>query len=133
MRASEIIARKRDGLKLGQAEIDFMVQGFVKGEIPDYQIAAFLMAVYIRGLVKEETFFLTKSMIDSGETVNLSVIEGIKVDKHSTGGVGDKTTLVLAPLIATAGLSMVKSPAGHWDTLEGLLISSSQYPVFELI
>jgi pyrimidine-nucleoside phosphorylase len=108
MRPHDIIAKKRDGLKLSKNEIDFMVQGFTDDEIPDYQMAAFLMSIYINGLADKETEFLTDSMIHSGEQIDLSSIDGIKIDKHSTGGVGDKTTLVVVPIVATAGVKIPK-------------------------
>ncbi len=108
MNMNDIIAKKRDGFKLSEEEINFFVEGYTKGEIPDYQASAFLMAVYINKLDKEETFQLTKAMKYSGDVVDLSSIEGIKVDKHSTGGVGDKTTLIVGPLAAACGVSIAK-------------------------
>lgn len=103
MRAYEIISKKRDGGSLSPEELKFFVSGFTKGEIPSYQMACLLMAIFLRGMDEEETYSLTLSMLRSGRTLDLSAIPGKKVDKHSTGGVGDKVSLVLAPAVAAAG------------------------------
>lgn len=106
MNTVEIIRKKRQGKALSIEEIDFVIQNFIQGKIPDYQIAAFLMASFIVGLNKWETTALTSSMLFSGEVLDLSAIKGIKVDKHSTGGVGDKTSLIVAPIVAAAGVKV---------------------------
>lgn len=104
----DIIHNKREGKELSKDEIDFFVNGYVKDEIPDYQASALLMAIYFKGLSKKETFLLTDAMRCSGDIVDLSSIPGVKVDKHSTGGVGDKTTLIVGPLAASCGISVAK-------------------------
>jgi pyrimidine-nucleoside phosphorylase len=106
MRPFNIIKKKRDGEGLSPQEIDFFIKGITKGEIPDYQATALLMAIYFNGMTDDETYHLTYSMMHSGEVLDLSDIPGIKVDKHSTGGVGDKLSLTIAPLIAAAGVPM---------------------------
>lgn len=108
MRAVDIIEKKKHGLELTKDEIYYIIHGYTKGEIPDYQISAFLMAVYFKGMTSSETSNLTMSFVESGDQVDLSAIEGIKVDKHSTGGVGDKISLIVIPLVALAGIPVAK-------------------------
>jgi pyrimidine-nucleoside phosphorylase/thymidine phosphorylase len=104
MRAVDVLKRKRDGLELAHDEIAFLVDAFTRGEVPDYQMSAFLMAVFLRGMTESETVALTDRMLRSGSILSFDDVPGPKVDKHSTGGVGDKTSLVIAPLAASAGL-----------------------------
>src|SRR5687767_12046933 len=104
MRTVDLIQRKRDGEELRAEEIQYLVEGYTRGEIPDYQMSAFLMAVFFAGMTEGEADELTALMVRSGETIDLSDIPGIKVDKHSTGGVGDKTSLIAAPIAAAAGV-----------------------------
>ncbi len=108
MRMVDIIANKRDGKILSREEIHFFVEGYVKGEIPDYQASALAMAVVFRGMTNEEIAILTDEMQHSGSVMDLSTIKGVKVDKHSTGGVGDKTSLVLCPMVAACGAKVAK-------------------------
>ena len=106
MTANELIRKKRDGASLSSTELQFMIGGFVEGAIPEYQMSSFLMATYFRGMTPEETREFTRLMLHSGEVIDLSKIPGVKVDKHSTGGVGDKISLPLAPIVAACGVSV---------------------------
>ena len=108
MRMYDIIQKKRDGNELNAEEIAFLIRGYVDGSIPDYQMSAFLMSVFFKGMTEAETHLMTMEAAKSGDMVDLSAIEGIKVDKHSTGGVGDKTTLIVAPIAAACGVKVAK-------------------------
>ncbi|ARP51243.1 thymidine phosphorylase [Ruminococcaceae bacterium CPB6] len=139
----DIIAKKRDGGTLTQEEIQYFITGYVNGDIPDYQASAFLMAIYLRGMSAAETAQLTLAMAHSGDMVDLSAISGIKVDKHSTGGVGDKTTLIVAPVAASLGVRVAKMSGrglGHTggtidklESIPGLSTALSQKRFFEIV
>jgi pyrimidine-nucleoside phosphorylase len=108
MRMVDLIVKKKQGMALTKDEIDFTINGYISGQIPDYQMSAFLMAIYFKGMTKEEIAYLTQAFVNSGDTIDLSHIHGIKVDKHSTGGVGDKVSLIAIPLTASAGIPVAK-------------------------
>jgi pyrimidine-nucleoside phosphorylase len=138
VRAVDVIRKKRDGEELSQAEIDYLVRAYTDGDIPDYQVSAWLMAVILRGLTRAETSWLTDAMLRSGDVLDLSEFSAKKVDKHSTGGVGDKTSLVLAPLVAAGGLIVpmisgrgLGHTGGTLDKLESIPGFNVNLSVFE--
>lgn len=143
MRTVDLIAKKRNGHEHTKEEIDFLIAGYTKGIIPDYQLSAWAMAVYFQGMNAEETAYLTMAMVHSGESIQPDAIPGMNVDKHSTGGVGDTTTLVLGPLVAAAGVSVAKMSGrglGHTggtidklEAISGFQVEMSQVQFYQQI
>ena len=143
MRMYDLIMKKRNGGSLSREETEYMIREYVAGNIPDYQMSAFLMAVYFKGMTKEETLAMTQAVTNSGETIDLSAIKGEKIDKHSTGGVGDKTTLIIAPIVAACGVKVAKMSGrglGHTggtidklESIPGFQTTLDQEKFFEIV
>ena len=143
MRMYDLIMKKRNGEALNHEEIQYLIEEYVAGNIPDYQMSAFLMAVYFQGMTEEETLAMTLAVAHSGDMVDLSGIEGTKVDKHSTGGVGDKTTLIIAPIVAACGAKVAKMSGrglGHTggtvdklESIPGLRTTLTREEFFEVV
>lgn len=132
MRAYDIICKKRDKEELTFEELDFMINGYINQKVPDYQVSALLMAIYLNGMTKKELFSLTKLMTDSGEILDLSSIEGVTIDKHSTGGVGDTTTLIIGPILAACGIPCAKMSGRGLGHTGGTLDKLEAIPGFNV-
>lgn len=133
MLMTELIAKKRDGFTLSTEEIQFMIEGYTKGDIPDYQMSAMCMAILLRGMDDRETLDMTMAMMHSGDVIDLSAIEGLKGDKHSTGGVGDKTSLVLCPMVSACGVKIAKMSGRGLGHTGGTLDKLESFPGFQIM
>lgn len=143
MRMVDIIEKKRDGQALTKQEIEYFIDGYTNGDIPDYQASSLAMAIYFQDMNDDERAALTMAMVNSGDVIDLSNINGVKVDKHSTGGVGDTTTLVLAPLVAAVGVPVAKMSGrglGHTggtidklESVEGFHVEISEEQFVKLV